>query len=74
MKILFASSEAAPYKKTGGLADVAYALPNELANQKDVEICVFMPYYKSIKTNPEYEIEFITNFSVPLGWRNLYCG
>lgn len=74
MRILFATSEAAPYKKTGGLGDVAYALPNELANQKDVEVSVFMPYYKSIKTNPDYKVEFVTNFGVPLGWRSLYCG
>jgi starch synthase len=74
MKILFASSEAAPYKKTGGLGDVAYALPNELANHSDVEVAIFLPYYQSIKQNPDYEVEFITNFSVSLSWRSLYCG
>ena len=46
MKILFAASEAAPYVKTGGLGDVAYALPNELANHPDVEVAVILPYYK----------------------------
>ncbi|NIS32828.1 MAG: hypothetical protein GWN07_20385, partial [Actinobacteria bacterium] len=30
MRILFATSEAVPYWKTGGLADVARALPDAL--------------------------------------------
>ena len=32
MKVLLASSEAIPYAKTGGLADVAGSLVNELRN------------------------------------------
>lgn len=36
MRVLFAASEIFPYAKTGGLADVAYALP--LALKKVVEI------------------------------------
>ncbi len=74
MKILFASSEAAPYLKTGGLGDVAYALPNELANNKDVEIAVIIPYYKKIKENPDWDIEFIASFAVPVSWRLQHCG
>ena len=52
MKILFAASEAAPYVKTGGLGDVAYALPNELANHPDVEVAVILPYYKKSNSIP----------------------
>ena len=43
MKVLFASSEIFPYAKSGGLADVAAALP--LALSKDIDICSIMPLY-----------------------------
>ncbi len=74
MKILFAASEAAPFVKSGGLGDVAQALPAELATVKDVEVCVFIPYYKSIKDNPDIEVEFIKNFDVQVAWRKEYVG
>ena len=74
MKILFAASEAAPFLKTGGLGDVAAALPKALSATPHTEVCVFLPYYKAIKTNPEFEMELIADFNVPLGWRNQYCG
>lgn len=74
MKILFAASEAAPYKKTGGLGDVAASLPGALAGQDGVEVAVFLPYYKSVKTNPDFNISFVTDFVVPLAWRSAYCG
>lgn len=48
LKILFVTSEAAPYAKTGGLADVCSALPKALA--KDNEVKVVMPLYSSIDT------------------------
>lgn len=74
MKILFAASEAVPYIKTGGMGDVVYALPCELAGQKDMEISVILPYYKSIKENPSLGIEYVTDFTMPLAWRNVYVG
>ena len=47
MKILFATSEAAPFIKTGGLGDVAGSLPTTLC-EKGVDARVIMPLYKSI--------------------------
>ena len=74
MKILFAASEAAPFVKTGGLGDVASALPEELSKIQGNEVAVFIPYYSSIKYNKEIKAEYITSFSVSLAWRNIYCG
>ncbi len=47
-KILFVASEAVPYAKTGGLADVIGSLPKELRSQ-GIDARVAMPYYKDVK-------------------------
>ena len=47
MKILFASSEAVPFAKTGGLADVSGSLPRVLA-QMDHEVFLILPKYRSV--------------------------
>ena len=46
MKILYAASEAVPFCKTGGLADVAGSLPAALAAQ-GAEVAVVLPLYQS---------------------------
>ncbi len=72
MKILFAASEAAPYIKSGGLGDVAGALPPELARFKNTEVSVILPFYASVKNS--VKAEFVCSFNVPLSWRNVYAG
>lgn len=73
MKILFVTSECAPYSKSGGLADVAFSLPPALKNiGNDIEIIT--PYYKCVKDRFSSEIEYVTNITVYLGDRGLYCG
>ena len=47
MKILLATSEAVPFAKTGGLADVCGALPGELAALGH-EVTLIMPAYRQI--------------------------
>lgn len=48
MKILFVSSEVAPYSKTGGLADVSGALPPAISTLGH-EVRVMTPKYKTLK-------------------------
>ncbi len=47
MKILYAASEAAPFIKTGGLADVAGSLPISLKDN-GCDIRVVLPLYSKI--------------------------
>jgi starch synthase len=48
LKILFATPEAVPFAKTGGLADVAGALPKSL-QALGCEIKLIMPYYRTVR-------------------------
>jgi starch synthase len=48
MRILFVASEALPYVKTGGLADVIEALPRALVKLGH-EVAVFLPRYRGVK-------------------------
>jgi starch synthase len=52
MKILFATSECAPYVKTGGLGDVSAALPATLAALGH-DVQVLLPAYKGMKVAGE---------------------
>lgn len=69
-----AASEAAPFVKSGGLGDVMQALPMELSRIPGNEVCLFLPYYKKMKENPQYQTELLAEFSVGVGWRKQYCG
>jgi starch synthase len=48
MKVAFLASEVIPYAKTGGLADVAGALPKFLV-RLGTEVRVFMPLYREVR-------------------------
>ena len=48
MKILYAASEATPFAKSGGLADVAGSLPKALVKD-GVDARVIMPLYGDLK-------------------------
>ena len=49
MRIVLASSEAVPYSKTGGLADVSSALPKALAAAGHT-VTLVVPYYPRLQT------------------------
>ncbi|MDE7260757.1 MAG: glycogen synthase GlgA [Oscillospiraceae bacterium] len=73
MKILFATSEAVPFCKTGGLADVAGSLPQALVEAGN-EVEVILPLYQRVADKWKDKMEFICHIEVPLGWRRVYCG
>lgn len=67
IKVLLVSSEAAPFAKTGGLADVAGSLPKALLLQGN-DVRVVLPRYRSIS-----EFSTITDFPVQVGERKTTC-
>ncbi|PJC86708.1 glycogen synthase GlgA [Vibrio sp. HA2012] len=67
MNIVWATSEAAPYAKTGGLADVSYSLPYALA-ENGHHVSVFMPYYPQVMGERCTDTELIYDLlGVPMG-------
>ncbi len=73
MKVLYAASEAYPFAMSGGLADVAGALPKAL-RRRLIGCRVVLPLYSSIKEELKNEMKFITSITVPVSWRRQYCG
>lgn len=73
LHIAFASAEAAPFVKTGGLGDVAGSLPHAL-KAAGADVIVFVPKYDTIAQEYKDRMEHLCDFYVPLGWRNEYCG
>lgn len=73
MKVLYVASECVPFAKTGGLGDVAGALPSALIKEK-VDCRVMMPYYSIIPEKYRSTMLFLGSINVPVSWRNQYCG
>ena len=62
MKVLFVTSEIAPWVKTGGLGDVAAALPPAL-RQAGIDVRVLVPYYPSLRrTFPDAAAPIVATF------------
>ncbi len=55
MKILFVTSECAPFSKSGGLADVAFSLPPALKRAGN-EVAIITPLYQCVRENFGKEI------------------
>jgi starch synthase len=67
LKVLFVASECAPFAKTGGLADVAGALPKAL-RARGIDVRVVMPLYAGMPWN---DLEILDgSVSVPMWWGN----
>mgnify|MGYP000949403123 FL=1 len=72
-KILFATSEAVPFIKTGGLADVAGSLP-KCFDKKYFDIRVILPKYACMNQEWKDKMEYVTHFYMDLGFKNCYVG
>lgn len=66
MNIVFATSEVAPFAKTGGLADVCGALPVELQRQGH-NVAVIMPAYRQVKDGGHAIEPLGVKFDIPIG-------
>jgi starch synthase len=73
MRVLFVASEAGPFIKSGGLGDVAGALPKALV-QKNADVRVVIPKYKEINWEVRDKLRFVKWFNVKVGWREEFCG
>ena len=73
LKVLFAASEAAPFIKTGGLADVAGSLPRAL-REKGVDIRVVLPKYAPIPASYRQRMKPVCRTEIAVAWRRKYLG
>ena len=70
LQILFVTPEAVPFAKTGGLADVAGALPKSL-RALGCEIKLVMPYYRMVKDSGLPLQYFSDKIEIPIGYEKL---
>jgi starch synthase len=74
MQIVFAASEAAPFAKTGGLADVVGALPREIAKLGH-QVSVFLPLYASVRPHLEKDLNYaVRSITIPFPHGNRFVG
>jgi starch synthase len=73
LKVLYCTSEAAPFASTGGLAEVAGSLPKAL-RLRLIGCRVVLPLYEEIPQELRENMKFVTSLSVPVAWRRQYCG
>lgn len=71
--ILFVASEAVPFIKTGGLADVVGSLP-KCFNKNEYDVRVIIPKYLSMPWEYTSQLEFVAYFYMDIGYRNKYVG
>lgn len=72
-KVLFVTSEAVPFIKTGGLADVAGSLP-QYFDKSEYEVRIILPKYVCMDEELKKQMHFLSRFYVRLSWRSQYVG
>lgn len=69
MKVLLVASECVPYAKTGGLADVAAALPAAL-RRVGIDARIFMPRYRGIEVGDARPV--VSSLPIPMNARTVH--
>lgn len=72
-KILLATSECMPFVKTGGLADVAGAMPKYF-DKRRYDVRVIMPMYTLIDEKYKEQMEYMTHFYTGWNFQDRYVG
>lgn len=72
-KVLFVTSEAVPFIKTGGLADVAGSLP-QYFDRSEYDVRIILPKYVCMDEELKEQMRFHSRFYVRLSWRSQYVG
>jgi starch synthase len=73
MNILFASSEAYPFFTSGKLGDMIGSLAVAM-RRRNVNVRVILPLYNDMLGEWREQLRYMGNFTVPVSWRNQYCG
>lgn len=71
--IVFIASEAVPFIKTGGLADVVGSLPKYI-DKKYFDVRVILPKYICMKPEWAEQLKYVNHFYMDFFWGNEYVG
>jgi starch synthase len=74
MQIVFAASEAVPFAKSGGLADVVGALPREISKLGH-DVTVYLPLYAAVRPQITGELKYaVRSITIPFPHGNRFAG
>ncbi len=73
MNVLYAIGEANPFIAAGGLGKVAASFTRSI-REKLINCRLVIPLYSDIPDSMRSKMKYIANISVPVGWRQQYCG
>ena len=74
MHIVFAASEAVPFVKSGGLADVLGALPREIAKLGH-QVAIYLPLYAAVRPHLDKELSYaVRSITIPYPHGNRFVG
>ena len=71
MRILMVTPESNPFCRSGGLAEVIYALAWTLVKHLGHEVRVVMPLYRQVRDSGPPLTSTGVTLSIPLSWKTL---